>query len=157
MLTVPARTRWSACCSLCSDDIPCSSASPAGRPPASHTASPASNQYIRGQRGPGKFTDRLLTGLNRLGLLIGKPWSTSRARPHPTRTKIHYWSIIIIIGTLWTSVEHLYFSRCSSSLSILPDTYLCHYSAKKIIAFLSMRQFFGEKQSDHKGGQGKVL
>lgn len=41
-VTVPARTRWSVCCFLYSDDTPCSSASPAGLPPACRTAWPGS-------------------------------------------------------------------------------------------------------------------
>lgn len=39
-MTVPARTRWFVCCSSCSGGTLCSSASPAGLPPAFHTASP---------------------------------------------------------------------------------------------------------------------
>lgn len=42
--TLPARTKWSVCCSWCSVDTLCSSASPEDRPPACHTASPGSHK-----------------------------------------------------------------------------------------------------------------
>lgn len=49
-ISVPARTRWSVCCSWCSDDTQCFSASPASLLPACHTASPGLNTYTQTQR-----------------------------------------------------------------------------------------------------------
>lgn len=46
-ISVPARTRWSVCCSWCSDDTQCFSASPASLLPACHTASPGLNAYTQ--------------------------------------------------------------------------------------------------------------